>query len=492
MALTPSQRAAIRHPIRWLRSTTPGEPGEIPRRELTNYTLGLAGQNNLYGIAGGRFFHFCTNVLMIDPLVVGKMTGAITVFDALNDPVAGGLIDNYRFKDGRKLLPWIKLTSLPIAVMAFLLFVNWGFSSPALRVAYCVAVYVIWDILYSFQDASLWGMTAAISPLSAQRARATQWADIGTFLGGLLPGLLMPMLSDGGAFGLTQQTVYLLFAAVLCLGGGSLVMAALGTTERVRSLPREETSVWKNIGALRYNYVLLLFLASEILHKSVPNVEEIYIYQQLTYRIGGKAVAAGVVVTIFGALAGLPGSAIKFAATKIAERVGGMKRVMIISYIAGIAVRVLQFAVGYQTLPRLALVYLIDVIHGLPNGIFGIAMRTMISDSVEYVEWKTGERTEAITMSVRNLMSKMSRAVEKFIQGYCLHFLQYDPDRVARRQPQNAHFHRWVWPVHRLGQALGMVLALIPLLLLKYPDSLKAQVEDEMAERRRAVAEELV
>ncbi|MCL2300783.1 MAG: MFS transporter [Firmicutes bacterium] len=488
MALTPSQRAAIRHPVRWLRSTAPESPGEIPRRELSNYTLGLTGQNQLYNMAGGRFFHFCTNVLMIDSITVGKMTGAITVFDALNDPVAGALIDNHRFKDGRKLLPWIRLTSLPIALAAFLLFINWNFPSQALRVAYCVVVYVIWDVLYSFQDSALWGMTAAISPHSSQRARATQWADIGAMLGGLLPALLTPMLSGDGAFGINQQQWYFIFAAVMCLGGGTLTMASLGTTERVRSMPGEERSVWKNIGSLRYNYVLLLFLASEVLKHCSPNVNEMYIFQQMSYQVGGKAVPATLLITILGAATGLPGVAAKFFATKIAERAGGMKRVLIITCVAGIAVRTLQYFIGINTLPRFLLMYLVDVIYGLPSGINNIAMRTMISDSVEYVEWKTGERTEGITMAVRNLMSKLSGAIQKYIQGYCLRFLQFDAGLVKANRPQNAHFHKWIWPVFRLGPVVGLVLSLVPLLVLKYPDSLKQKVESEMAERR-AMAE---
>jgi len=45
MALTEQQRAAIRHPIRWLFSREPEQPGEISRRELTSYTLGLTGRN---------------------------------------------------------------------------------------------------------------------------------------------------------------------------------------------------------------------------------------------------------------------------------------------------------------------------------------------------------------------------------------------------------------------------------------------------------------
>jgi len=500
--MTEQQRSALRHPFRWLLNTEPEQPDEIPRKELTCYTLGLTGQNQLYGMAGGNwFFHFCTNVLKLSPLTVGKMTGATTVFDALNDPVAGAIIDNYRFKDGRKLLPWIKYTSPFIAVLAFMLFINWNVPSTGLMVLYCTVVYVMWDILYSFQDAALWGMTAAISNNSAQRARATQWADIGTLLGGLLPGLLLPMLGGGGAFGLNQQQVYLLFATFMCLGGGFLTMASLGTKERARALSAEiwsaeknageskapkEQSFFKSISVLRHNYVLLLFLASELLKKCSPRVTDVYIFQQLTYQIGGKIVSAAVLVPILVVITGLPGTAMKFFATKIADRVGGMKRVLLIGCVTEIVIRLLQFAIGIKTLPAFIFMYSLQTLHELPNGIYNIAMRSMISDSVEYVEWKTGKRTEGVTMSVRNLMSKMSGAIESYIQGLCLHFLQFNAANVELGLPQNAHFQKWIWPMYRLGPVLGLVFALIPILLLRYPDSLKRQVESEMAERRKA------
>ena len=490
MAFTEQQRVALRHPFRWLFNTEPGQPGEVPRKELSFYSLGLMGQNHLCGMAGSNwFFHFCTNVLKIPPVTVGQMIGAVTVFDALNDPVAGALIDNHRFKDGRKLLPWLKITSPFIAVLAYLLFCNWHLPSMGLTVFYCVAVYVCWDILYSFQDAAIWGITAAISPVSGQRARATQFADVGAFLGGLLPNLLLPMLSGNGAFGLTQQQVYQLFAVFLCLGGGFQSLFALGVTERVRSLPSEEASVWKNIGALRHNYILLLFLASELLKQCAPNVAEAYIYQQMTFDVFGKPVPVPLLLTIVGAVTGLPGSLLKFFATKIADRVGGMKRIIIIANITSIVTRVLRYFVGIKTLPSFILVYVIWAFDNLPNSINNIAQRSMISDSVEYVEWKTGCRTEGITMSVKNLMSKSSWSIARYLQGLSLGFLQFDADRVERGVPQNAHFQKWVWPVHMLGPAVGLVLQLIPLLLLKYPDSLKRQVEEEMAQRRAAAGE---
>jgi len=496
MALSQSQREALRRPIRWFLDTNPAHPDEIPRRELTFFGLSLWGQSSLHSMAGSdRFFHFCTNVLMLRPETVGKLTGATTMFDALNDPVAGSIIDGYRFKDGRKLLPWIRITSPPIAILAFLLFVNWNLPTGA-AIAYCAAMYVLWDILYSFRDAAIWGMTAAVSPRSDQRARASQYADIGSMLGGLLPALTMPMLSGGGAFGLNQQQVYLMFAVVLCLGGGFQSLFAMGMNERVRSLPTPSEDkkphvlrdFWQNLVDLRHNHIILLLLASEVLSSLAPNVTDIYIYQQLSYQVGGREISAGLLVTILGAVTLLPGGVLKFFATKIAARVGGMKRIIVVARVASIVTGVLGFLVGIKSVWALALVQLIDGFSNLPGSLNSIAWRALVGDSVDYVEWKIGKRTEGITMSVRNLMAKMGNAMKRLIQGYTLRFLQFDAGLVPRGLPQNAHFRRWIWPAFRLGPVLGMVMSLIPLLLLKYPESLRRQVEAEMAERRALAA----
>ena len=497
MALSQSKRNAIRHPIRWFMNTETEQPGEIPRKELTFFGLAHWGQSSLHSMAGGdRFFHFCTNVLMIKPETVGQLLGMTTLFDALNDPVAGSIIDGYRFKDGRKLLPWIKYTSPPIAIIAFLMFVNWNLPA-GLTAAYAAVIYILWDVLYSFRDAAIWGMTATVSPHSDQRARSSQYADIGAMIGGLLPALTLPMLSGGGVFGLNQQQVYLMFAVVLCLGGGFMSLFAMGMNERVRSQPPAAEKGDKihvvrefflNISYLRHNHIILLLLASEVLAALSPQVTDIYIYQQLTYQVGGKEISAALLVTIFSAATMLPGAALKFFATKIADRVGGMKRIIVIARAAQVVTGLLGFFVGIKSVWSLALLLLIDGFNNLPGSLNSIAWRALVGDSVDYVEWKIDKRTEGITMSVRNFMAKLSNAIKRFIQGYTLGFLQFDASRVANKLPQNAHFQRWIWPAFRLGPVLGLAMSLIPLLLIKYPESLRLQVEAEMLERRALAA----
>jgi len=486
MALSEQQKDVLRHPVKWFK--THGED-EIPRKELSSMLFGTMGQVVMFGMAGNWFFHFCTNVLKIDPRAVGQMTGAVAAFDAMVDPVAGTVIDSHQFKDGRKLVPWIRNLAPPCALLSFLLFVNWNFQNTALKIAYCVAIYLIWDTLHSFLNTSLMGMTAAISPFSSQRARTAQWMDIGQMIGFFMPELLMPMLSDGGAFGMTQQRVYLIFAVILCLGGGFLMLSATGLKERVTAIQGSRSNPFKMIfNVLRHNHILLLLLLMDLIRCASPNINMIYVFQQVNYQWGGRVISGAALVTILTVLAGLPGAALKLVAVKVADKMGGMKRVMIIATLTDVACRVITFFIGYNTMTKIILVYVFETIVQIPWNLYGIAQRALLGDSVDFVEWKTGQRTEGITMSARNLSMKLGGGLRRFIMGYTLDWLQYDASLVELKLPQNAHFQRNVWGVFKLGIGAGAFLSLIPLVLMKYPDTLKAQVESELAERR-AMAE---
>jgi len=494
MALTEKQREIIRHPIRWFNSA---ENEEIPRRELLGILFATLGQSAMYGMAGANwFFHFCTNVLMLKPEHVGIMTGVFPIFDAAVDPVVGVAIDSHQFKDGRKLVPWIRNLAPFAAAMALLLFVNWNFESVGLKALYCIFVYLIWDTLNSFLTTSLSGLTAAISPHSLQRARAVQWQDIGLTIGSFFPELLLPMLSVNqetgkAAFGMSQQGVYLLFGVIMCFAGGMLYLSATGVTERVRNINSSaEKNPFKKFAILRHNNILLLFVLFDIFRAAAPFISEGFVYQQVSYPWFGGTIKAGTLVTILMILAGLPGTGLKLFATKVIEKVGSMKKVLIIAVITDIICRVVGWAIGISTIPRLILVFVVEAVNNIPWGVFGIAQKAMIADSVDYVEWKTGERTEGVTMSARNLTVKLASAARRFMMGQTLGWLRYDAELVAQGVQQGPIFQQWSWAAYKLGVAGGGLFCLIPLLLMRYPDSLKAQVEGELAERRAMAAGE--
>ena len=494
MALTDSQKNSLRHPFQWLFEPTPEKTpsnpdqenpdGSIPRRELSGLMFGLMGQNQLYGLAGGWFFHFMTNVLKIRPETVGTMMGIITAWDAVNDTIAGGIIDNYRFKNGQKLVPWVKYTSPLMAVFAFFMFVNWGYANTNQALLYSTIVYLLWDSVYSFQDSAIWGLTAIISPRSSEKARSVQWAEVGVTLGGLIPGLLGAFFSGDGLGPFNQQQIYLAFAVILCLGGGFISLFACRVRERIPNPPKTE-SVFKGIIDLRHNYILWLFILSDVLSNLSPRMSDVFLYQSYhDYHIGSWTLPAGLTVTIVGAVMGIPDMAMKFFANKIIDKFGGGRRLMIIAKIVSICVRIVCYFIRIDTLPRLILTRAVGIINSIPNSVNGVAMRSMIADSVDYVEWKTGKRTEGMTMAARNFQSKINGAIGNVVQGFTLAAIDYDADAIDEGREQSEMFQTWRWPTFQLGPVIGLVTSVIPLIALKLPDYDK--IGKDLAERRAA------
>ena len=153
----------------------------IGRREQTGFLVGLSGQNMVYSLIGASFFtYFMTDIALFPALVVSVLLIVMKVWDGVNDPIVGSFIDKHTFKNGEKLRPFLRYTPLPVGIFTVLLFVVFSTKEELLwlRVSYFVIMYICWDLAYTVQDVSIWGITAAVSPNSNERDRFVQWARI--------------------------------------------------------------------------------------------------------------------------------------------------------------------------------------------------------------------------------------------------------------------------------------------------------------------------
>ena len=101
------------------------------------------------------------------------------------------------------------------------------------------------------------------------------------------------------------------------------------------------------------------------------------------------------------------------------------------------------------------------------------------------MEWKTGVRSEGVVYSLLNFSGKFSDAAQVLIQGIILNALHFDQN-LEGIAGQPAEFYTWQWPLFILGLAIGALLSIIPLLLLKYTPAERKKVETELAAKRAA------
>ncbi|MDR2686879.1 MAG: MFS transporter, partial [Oscillospiraceae bacterium] len=177
-------------------------------------------------------------------------------------------------------------------------------------------------------------------------------------------------------------------------------------------------------------------------------------------------------------------------ANKFAKKIGGMKNVLVVSSAASLATRLANYFIGYETFPRFVLIHAVGMAAGVTGIMATIAMTALWGDSIDYLEWKTGRRTEGISFALQNFLGKAAGGIQSVIRGQLLAGLRYDGALAQRKIPQNAAFRRWAWPLNQLGPALGALMSLIPVLCIRYPEAMKRQVEAELARRREAILKE--
>ncbi|MDR3186240.1 MAG: MFS transporter, partial [Christensenellaceae bacterium] len=137
---------------------------EIPRKELLKYGIGIFGQNNSCNIMGSWFNYICIFVFGFNPLIFSILFSITRVWDAINDPIVGVIIENRVSKDGEKLRPWMSRTAIPIGILAVLMFISYGDISfygvtvtQNVHMVFVIILYMVYDFLYSFQDIAQWG-----------------------------------------------------------------------------------------------------------------------------------------------------------------------------------------------------------------------------------------------------------------------------------------------------------------------------------------------
>lgn len=455
---------------------------EVPNKELFRYSLGIAGQNQAYVLISSWFLYYCTDVLYLNPLVLGTILAVSRVWDAVNDPIVGAIIDKRTFKNGEKLRPYLKIMSIPIGIMVMMLFIDFGFPT-YISYIYIVAIYFVFDMLYSFQDVAQWGLTALMATSSKERERVSHIGRLGAMIGSTIGGSVAIFIANHEAMGISEKTLFVIFGVVFGFGGMALSLFAASARERAPVI-KVEGGLKESFNLLMKNKMVMLIVLGSVLGSCTLTMPQIYFFKYMvSLEIFGKTLNGMNVNLIFGIAVGLPGTFCMFFANRLAKALGGMKNILIFAVISGIVCRLAAFAIGFEGY-RIILVALLLALADIPSRMMGIAMTALWGDSLDYMEWKTGQRNEGSVFAMQNFTSKLTNSLNTFFTGVTLALLQFDSKLYEENLPQPPVFTKWAWPIFILAPAFGCLLHLIPLLLIKYGKEQRAVVEEKLRHMR--------
>lgn len=476
----------------WNPFSKKAEEGNVPNRELLAYSAALSGQNMAYGLVNQWLFYFCTNILYISPKKVGIFTGIVRIWDAVNDPIVGSIIDRRKFKRGNKLHPYLGKLPLLIGILTALMFIDFGFTETVATV-FLMGIYIAWDLTYSFQDVALWGMMALISPHSRERSRVSQWVNIGIGAAYAVLSLVPLIIGARDKLGVSERMLFVVFGIIFGFGGELLSVLACKTKERVEFInPPKQQSFVEDLSVLWQNKILLFLLLAQLLDFIGGAVPQIYFFKYcVSVEIGGQILNGETVQFYYGILVSILSAVSMFFSVKLSDKLGGMRNVIILAQLLNICCRLAAYFIGFNTIPQMIGVICIISLSSVPSNMIGIAQRSLICDAIDYAEWKTGKRTEGITNSMQNLTNKLKDALKVMAAGFILDALHFDAELDTVGQAQPEIFYKAQWPLFMLLPALGSLLYLMAFLCIRYSKQQKELVEKELRERHEAELQEL-
>lgn len=162
-------------------------------RERNFYLAGMIGQNIIYNIIGSALAYYFQFTLLIPAVAVSAIMAVARVWDAVNDPIMGTIVDKTRSKWG-KCRPFLIYCPLPLFIVTTLCFVNFDFyeagqtAMNVLIIGWSVLTYLMWEVVYTVGDIPLWGVTSLMTEDEKDRNRLLSLARI---FGGIGAGITL-------------------------------------------------------------------------------------------------------------------------------------------------------------------------------------------------------------------------------------------------------------------------------------------------------------
>lgn len=417
---------------------------KIKKRNLIMFPLGTVGRDMMYNLVTSYLLTF---VLFTHKLTAAQLSAitaimvAARIFDALNDPIMGNIIERTRTKWG-KFKPWLVIGILTTSVVIYLAFnvqlQGWSF------VWFFGIIYFLYSITYTMHDISYWGMVPALSSDADTRNQYTSRATLFAGIGGMLAAAFIPMLTAGdSAIGGNAVTAYGRVALIIAiLGPVFLAFTVFGVKEQrnYNDDPVPPVSFKKIVGTIAGNdqllWIALIFLLQQIGNGIVlSGIGQTYIYVEFGYK--------GIFFTAFQMLGMAVTAFLMIFYPAISRRMNRKKLMSVLMLIS---------AIGYaiMLLPGLVLstgnlkFILITLGYMLANfGQYGFYLIMMISimNTVEYNEYKHGTRDEGIVSSLRPFLTKMASALTVAIANFTyiiFNIIQYTNGIADLEQAANA------------------------------------------------------
>lgn len=388
-------------------------------RDKLGYALGDFGCNLSFIMQSSFFMVYYVTCLGIDPRHFGLLILLTKLWDGVNDPLIGSLTDKIKPKNGKeKFKPWIFYGSILLTAVTMLMFMPIHNAPYVVKMLACVISYVMWDMCYTIVNVPYGTMASVMTTDEMERADLSKWRSAGSLLGNVPAGVILPLVLYNQATGDPIQDRFFWTAVVMSLFGW---ICLLGTckmcTERVMHVEDEEDKKVESphffktfLGCLKSRPMIGLILAgvSMLMFMQSNNSTNQYVF--MLYYKDTSWISLTMLLSYTAQIL------MMFAIRPLLKRFD--RKVLCSAPFVAIIVITIFMIVTPMASPVEWVVC--QFVIGLLQGAFGMLMWALLSDCIDYMEYKTGRREEGSVYSSFTLFRKIGSGVSAALLGIAL------------------------------------------------------------------------
>lgn len=509
-------------------------------KELVGYLVGMFGQNLIYNIvATGLYFYF-QNVICLPAMALGWIMTIARIWDAINDPMMGTIVDKTKSKWG-KCRPYLIIFPAIIGLVTILTFINGNYatasstSQKVLIVAWAAISYIAWGMCFTVCDIPLWGITSLMTEDESDRSKILGLARMVAGIGGI--GVLVVQIAQalGSVFvskidknavdydTLVQKAnqkgfivtviIMTVIASVLFEFAGLFTREKVEKSEKSYTFKENFQIMFRNkpfrqiliSGILRSPIQLLMIVAMTLVTYYYANGN---IMNILATDASGKITGLNVKILVgLGCVAiGLfAGQFIAMGVTPLIIKKVEKKTLYNIYSIAGafpFALIFVFYKVSGGDLTSTFWSIIVGICMLVASAAFGginVLQSVMIADCVDYEEYHNGVRTDGVFFSGQSFITKLAAGISTIISSAVYAFVGYsgaNVDKLNRAIEKGANFITYdggtgagkyaeaMFFLISIPPAIGMLLSALPTLKYAMSDKEHQKILETLVEKR--------
>ena len=428
-------------------------------RDKVAYGAGDFGCNMSFALKGTLTI-FWTKFMGINSYVMATLLLLVQVWDAINDPLIGAMIDADRRKYKRnKFLTYIFVGSIGLLVAGALCFVPWK-SAPAMaKNILFVAGYILWDAFYTIANVPYGSILSLISSDPVHRAQLSTWRSIGSTAGSLSTQMILPILIYDASNKLRGERIFIIALAMGVIGFIAFQFMIRNTEVRVeRDITLKEDApkfnVFKAMGHFVRNRAAVgatlapvgMFIGMYGAQTALQIMFQAYFKNAKISGIIGMLGSMGMFL-----FAPCVGSIVKRFGKKEAITVGSL---------VSVGAYVLMFILPITPDTKgIALFVVCQIINALGAGIGTCVSWSLMADAMDYEEWKFGTRNEGTTYALHSFFRKLAQGLGPSLGLVLATMLGYNAALEQNQTPEVALKMRYLVAAMYLLSALIQFIA---------------------------------